>query len=121
MTIIDSEESFFKAALNSYIRPFTVSVEEFSADLKRITYLKNLINRYIIDPSDLKDRLILNHIVILGNCFTPQIAILLIKYKCGNTADTFLFYMGLIDTVEKMDFKLLNFLEKTHGTRQTIN
>jgi hypothetical protein len=117
--IINSDETFFRAALNNYVNPFTVSVEEFSSDLRKVTYLKNLINRYAADKTDLKDRLILNHIVILGNCFTPKIAISLIKYKCGSSADTFLFYLGLIESAENLDFSLLDYLEKTHGTRQT--
>lgn len=117
--IIYSEETYFRAALNSYANPFTVSVEEFSSDLRRVTYLKNLLRRYALNKSDLNDRLILNHIVILGNCFTPKTAINLIRYKCGSDADTFLFYMGLVDTVENLDFTLLDYLEKTHGTRQT--
>lgn len=117
--IIDSDETYLKAAINSYEHPFTVSEEEFLSDLRRVTYLKNLINRYALNKSDLKDRLILNHIVILGNCFSPSMAIQLIRYKCGSSADTFLFYMGLVDVVDNLDFKLLDYLEKTHGTRQT--
>jgi hypothetical protein len=37
-------------------------------DLKRIKYIKKLLTRYI-DNGDLKDRLILNHLIVLNNLF----------------------------------------------------
>ena len=43
------------------------STEEFYEDLSRIKYIKKLITRYTQD-NDLKERLILNHIIILNNC-----------------------------------------------------
>jgi len=45
--------------------------EEFYEDLRRIKYIKKLITRYII-TGDLKERLILNHIIILQNVFGPD-------------------------------------------------
>ena len=39
--------------------------------LNRIKYIKKLITRYI-ECGDLKERLILNHIIILNNCFGPE-------------------------------------------------
>jgi hypothetical protein len=45
--------------------------EEFYEDLRRIKYIKKLITRYI-DTGDLKERLILNHIIILQNVFGPH-------------------------------------------------
>ncbi len=44
--------------------------EEFLEDLNRIKYIKKLITRYI-ENNDLKERLILNHIIILNNCLGP--------------------------------------------------
>ena len=48
------------------------STEEFYEDLNRIKYIKKLITRYI-EKGELKERLILNHIIILNNCFGPEI------------------------------------------------
>ena len=45
--------------------------EEFLEDLNRIKYIKKLITRYI-ENDDLKERLILNHIIILNNCLGPM-------------------------------------------------
>jgi hypothetical protein len=58
------------------------STEEFYEDLNRIKYIKKLITRYV-EKGELKDRLILNHIIILYNCFGPSVAckILYLKAK----------------------------------------
>jgi hypothetical protein len=57
--------------------------EEFLEDLNRIKYIKKLITRYI-ENDDLKERLILNHIIILNNCLGPialnKILYLKLKY-----------------------------------------
>lgn len=44
--------------------------EEFLEDLKRFKYIKKLITRYK-ETGDLKERLILNHIIVLNNIFGP--------------------------------------------------
>lgn len=58
------------------------STEEFIEDINRIKYIKKLITRYI-EKNDLKERLILNHIIILNNCFGPEVLckILYLKLK----------------------------------------
>jgi hypothetical protein len=45
--------------------------EEFYEDLKRFQYLKRLFKRYD-EVGDLKIRLILNHMIVLYNCFGPE-------------------------------------------------
>ena len=58
------------------------TTEEFVEDLNRVKYIKKLITRYI-ENDDLKERLILNHIIVLNNCFGPDITckILYLKMK----------------------------------------
>ena len=48
----------------------------------RVKYIKKLITRYI-ESDELKERLILNHIIVLNNCFGPEITckILYLKLK----------------------------------------
>lgn len=48
------------------------STEDFFEDLRRIKYIKKLITRYV-QKGDLKERLILNHITVLYNCFGPDV------------------------------------------------
>lgn len=45
--------------------------DEFYEDLKRFQYLKRLFKRYD-EAGDLKIRLILNHVIVLYNCFGPE-------------------------------------------------
>jgi len=66
-----SEDNFLIYCARHYDNPQCYSTEEFIEDLKRIRYIKKLITRYI-DSGDLKDRLILNHIIILHNVFSPD-------------------------------------------------
>ena len=56
--------------------------QEFLEDINRIKYIKKLITRYV-ENNDLRERLILNHIVILNNVFGPEILhkILYLKLK----------------------------------------
>lgn len=63
-----NENNFILYAAKSYDAKKAASEEEFHDDLKRFQYLKRLFKRYH-DENDLKVRLILNHIIILYNCF----------------------------------------------------
>ena len=50
-----------------------VDIDEYYDDLKRIKYIKRLFNRYLAGD-ELKERLILNHIIILYNVFDRSAA-----------------------------------------------
>jgi len=58
------------------------SDEEFLEDINRIKYIKKLVTRYV-ENDDLRERLILNHIIILANCFGAPVLnkILYLKLK----------------------------------------
>ena len=58
------------------------STDEFYEDIRRLKYIKKLISRYI-STNELQPRLILNHLIILNNCFGPHILcrILFLKLK----------------------------------------
>lgn len=47
------------------------TTEEFFEDLRRIKYIKKLITKFI-ETGDLKERLILNHLIVLCNVFGPE-------------------------------------------------
>lgn len=67
-----TDENYLIFCAKHYDNPQCDDVEEFMEDLKRIKYIKKLITRYI-DTGDLKERLILNHIIVLHNVFPPKI------------------------------------------------
>lgn len=71
MSEILTNENFLIYAAKHYDNPQCHSTEEFYEDLKRIKYIKKLITRYI-ETGELKERLILNHLIVLSNVFAPE-------------------------------------------------
>jgi len=65
-----NERNFMIIAAKHYDANASSGAEEFYDDLKRFQYLKRLFKRYA-DENDLKIRLILNHLIVLYNCFGP--------------------------------------------------
>lgn len=65
------DTTFLLYAAKSYDNPHCHDETEFEEDLKRFQYIRKLLNRYI-QCGDLKERLILNHIIIIYNCFGPN-------------------------------------------------
>ena len=70
-----TNDNFILYCAKHYINPVS-DTKEFLEDLARIKYIKKLLTRYR-ESGDLKERLILNHIIILNNVFgataTPRI------------------------------------------------
>lgn len=66
-----TEGTFTLFAAKHYDNAQCCDTEEFYDDLKRFKYLKRLFGKYV-ETGDLKERLILNHIVILFNVFNDQ-------------------------------------------------
>lgn len=62
------ETNFVLYAAKHYDNPECFDTEEFVSDLKRFKYLKRLFNKYH-ESGDLKERLILNHIIVIYNVF----------------------------------------------------
>ena len=78
-----NEETFLLTAMKAYDKPNCI-LSEFEEDLKRIKYIKRLIKKYQIN-NELKERLILNHLVILGNVFGVEQSVRLLFYKLHET------------------------------------
>lgn len=77
------ESNFLLYAAKHYDNPQCFDTIEFYEDLKRFKYIKRLFNRYA-DEGELKERLILNHIVILFNVFGVEPATKMLFLKCKN-------------------------------------
>ena len=54
--------------MKHYDNPQCTEMSEFDEDMKRFQYLRKLFSRYRQDQ-DLKERLILNHLIVLYNVF----------------------------------------------------
>lgn len=91
-----NENNFLLYAMKAYDKPNAI-ISEFEEDLKRIKYIKRLIRRYRV-TGELKERLILNHIIILSNVFGVEATVRMLFYKL-DTADyailkTFLLFLN---------------------------
>ena len=70
-------------AIRHYNNPQCEGEKEFEDDLKRFKYIKRLLRKYH-DTGILKERLLLNHLIVLHNVFgttTPTLHYYYIKYK----------------------------------------
>ena len=65
--------------MKAYASPHCI-MSEFESDIKRTKYLKKLFRRYKA-TGDLKERLILNHIILLYNVFGVEPATRILFYK----------------------------------------
>ena len=72
-------ENIMLYAIKVYDKPNCI-MSEFKDDMKRFNYLKRLFYRHR-KTGEIKERLILNHIVVLYNVFGPEAATRLLFYK----------------------------------------
>jgi len=101
-----TEDNFLIYAMKCYTSPHCIT-SEFESDLKRIKYLKRLFRRYK-STKVLKERLILNHIILLNNVFgaipTARILFYKIDERDYDVLKTFLEYLNLLpDTIESIN------------------
>ena len=94
-------------AMKHYENPQCVEVEEFNDDLKKIKYIKRLFNQYAIEGV-LKERLLLNHIIVFYNVFSVEAATRILFYKLEEDVwpmlKTFLFYLNFLpDKIESIN------------------
>lgn len=95
-----TDDNFLVYCAKIYDNPGMQSSDEFLEDLNRIKYIKKLLTRYN-DVGELKERLILNHLITLQNCFGVYLAkILYLKmerqYQC---VKPFLVLLNALPTV----------------------
>jgi hypothetical protein len=78
-----TDDNFLLYAAKNYQNPQCHSLDEFKEDVYRIKYIKKLLTRYL-ESGDLKERLILNHFLILNNVFDTTCLIRIIFLKMNN-------------------------------------
>jgi hypothetical protein len=93
-----NEENFLIYAMKCYTSPNCI-MSEFEGDIKRTKYLKRLFRRYKVTKS-LKERLILNHIILLNNVFGPEATSRILFYRTDerdyDILKTFLCYLKIM-------------------------
>lgn len=75
-----TDKNFLLYCASHYDNARYVSTEDFFEDLSRIKYIKKLITRYT-EYGDLKERLILNHIIVLYNCFGADVCCKILYFR----------------------------------------
>ena len=79
---LDSE-NIMMYAVKAYDKPNCI-MSEFSEDMKRFNYLKRLFRRYR-KHDELRERLVLNHLVVLNNVFGPEVMTRLLFYEMAES------------------------------------
>ena len=109
-----NEDNFMMYAMKCYESPNCV-MSEFEGDIKRTKYLKRLFRRYKVTKT-LKERLILNHIILLNNVFGPEVTSRILFYRIDerdyDILKTFLSYLNIMpDTVYGINGKNVSVAE----------
>jgi hypothetical protein len=110
--------------MHHYDNPQCHSLQEFEEDIKKFLYLKKLLSRYK-NYDELRERLILNHIIVLYNIFGESATRMLfykIDKSCWDVLVTFLVYLdrmpeelpeyGIILSDIVLDEKIISTLRK---------
>ena len=88
-------------AIKAYDKPNCI-LSEFKEDMKRFNYLKRLFRRYR-KVDELREQLVINHLVILCNVFTPEIATRLLFFKMSkndySALKTYLLFLSCMPEV----------------------
>ena len=96
-------------ALKHYDNPQCEGEKEFYDDMKRFKYIKRLLKKYSQDGI-VKERLLLNHIIVLNNVFGPDAASTLLLFKIEPEhwpqLKSFLVYLGMLP-----EYELLNIID----------
>jgi len=95
-------------AIKHYDNPQCEGEKEFHDDMKRFKYVKRLLRKYK-DYDILKERLLLNHIIVLNNLFGPEACVTLLLFKINRehweTLKSFLLFLNIIREDELGDVK----------------
>ena len=74
-----TEDNILLYAAKAYDKPNCI-MSEFTEDMKRFNYLKRLFQRYR-KYDELREQLVLNHLVVIYNVFGPEVATRLLFFK----------------------------------------
>tara|TARA_R110000824_G_scaffold120418_2_gene275811 strand:+ start:758 stop:1141 length:384 start_codon:yes stop_codon:yes gene_type:complete len=103
-----NDNTYMMYAIKHYDNPQCIGMDEFQEDLNRIKYIKRLFRKYK-NNDILRERLILNHIIIFYNVFGVKSATRILFYKIEEEVHdllkTFLVYLNYLpeDTIPEVD------------------
>ena len=114
-----TSENVMMFAIRHYDNPQCEGEKEFQDDLKRFKYIKRLLRKYY-ETGILKERLLLNHFIVLNNVFGAEACATLLFYKIQkeywSALKSFLLYLNILKEDEltevQEDNKVKEVLEK---------
>jgi len=96
-----TSENILLYAVKAYDKP-NMLMSEFKEDMKRFNYLKRLFRRYRKD-GEIRERLVINHLVVLYNVFGVEVSTRILFYKMSKedyiTLKTFLLFLNYMPSV----------------------
>ena len=85
-------------AVKAYDKP-NIIMSEFKDDMKRFNYLKRLFRRYR-KYDELREQLVLNHLIVLYNVFGPEVATRILFFKMSkddySSLKTYLLFLNMM-------------------------
>ena len=114
-----TNDNIIMFAIKHYDNPQCEGEKEFYDDMKRFKYIKRLLRKYN-DTGILKERLLLNHIIVLKNLFGAEACVTLLLFKIQKeyweTLKSFLLFLNILRSDElshiQEDKNVLEVLEK---------
>jgi len=114
-----TSENVVMYAVRHYNNPHCEGEKEFEDDLKRFKYIKRLLRKYH-DTGILKERLLLNHLIVLHNVFGSDASATLLLYKIQeeywSALKSFLLFLNILTDDElqhiETDEKVYNTLKE---------
>ena len=98
-----NNENFIIYAMKAYDKPNCL-MSEFKEDMKKFNYLKRLFHKYR-KSGELKEQLVLNHLVVLYNVFGPEPATRMLFYRMAKedyvALKTYLIFLNAMPNVVK--------------------
>ena len=107
-----SPNNFVLYAMKMYSNPVCAGIEEFKEDISRVKYIKRLLIKFKKN-NELRERLILNHLIILQNVFGAEASSRILFYKLPKELHsylkTFLLYLNYLPaSIPEVDLSKIN-------------
>ena len=104
--VVLDENNYVQYAMQNYDNPQCRNVEEFQKDLEETPkYIKRLLNRYH-NGGELRERLIINHLIMFYNVFGVEASTHLLFYKLDEDIysylKTFLVYLNYYNRKQRI-------------------
>lgn len=99
------ESNWLLYAAKNYDNPQCYDILEFEEDLKRFKYIKRLLNKYK-ESGELRERLILNHMIALNNVFGPIKATKMMFFRLEGYEEYLIPFLSLLGTLPERVYGL---------------